>query len=97
MAELTANYASIDPEDGWVAVTAAAVSFIKIRSSTGHGFYVTCANSAPAATVVGFKHQNCDEPFWCDTAVPTGYLYYVRTVENQPKGNTISVFSIPAA
>lgn len=96
MAELTANYTSIDPEDGWVAVTAAAVSFIKIRSSTGHGFYVTCANSAPAATVVGFKHQD-DEPFFVDTPVPTGYLYYVRTVTNQPKGNVISVFSIPAA
>lgn len=96
MAELTANFISIDPEDGWVAVTAAAVSFIKIRSSTGHGFYVTCANSAPAASVVGFKHQ-CKEPFWVDTPVPTGYLYYVRTFENQPHGNTISVFSIPAA
>lgn len=96
MAELTANFTSIDPEDGWVAVTAAAVSFIKIRSSTNHGFYVTCANSAPAASVVGFKHQ-CEEPFWCDTAVPTGYLYYVRTVESNPGRTTISVFSIPAA
>lgn len=94
MAELTANF-SIDPEDGWTAVTAAAVDFIKIRSTTGHGFYVTCADSPPAATVVGFKHQ-CEEPFWVDTPVETGFLYYVRTVENMPRGSAISVFAIPS-
>lgn len=96
MAEITANF-EINPADGWTAVTTDDVDFIKIRSSTGHGFYVTAADSEPAASVVGFKHQNCEEPFWVDVPAPTGYIWYVRTVENQPHGSTISVLAIPSA
>jgi hypothetical protein len=89
----TANF-TIKPEQGWVAVTTAGVSFLRIRSSThNHPFYVTSGSSAPAATVLGFK-VDCND-FWVD--VPTTDIFYVRTTQNQPTGNTISVFSLPTA
>lgn len=86
----TANF-TIDPEDGWTAVTSAGVNFIAIRSNTpNHAFYVTSAASLPAATVVGYKVQ-CHE---FKVNVPTTDNYYVRSAENQPRGTRIDVFYI---
>lgn len=46
----TANF-NLDAEDGWTAVTAAGVDFIRIRSNTNnHAFFVTSAASPPANT-----------------------------------------------
>lgn len=89
----TANF-HINAEDGWVAVTDAAVSFIRIRTNTpNHAFFVTTGSSAPTITDIGFKQQ-CDEGFWCDVAVATGELYYVRVAENLPQDARIDVFYI---
>lgn len=91
----TANF-NINAEDGWTAVTAAAASFIRIRSNTpNHAFFVTTGSTPPAATVIGYKVQ-CDD-FWCDVAVPTGELYYVRASENLPQNTRFDVFYINAA
>lgn len=90
----TENF-QIRPEDGWVAVTSAGVDYIKIRtSSVKHPFYVTSGADAPAATVLGYK-VGCSGEFKVNVA--TAELYYVRTIDEQPEGNTISVFSIPSA
>ncbi len=49
----TANF-SINAEDGWVAVTAAATNFIRIRSNTpNHAFFVASAAALPANTTSG--------------------------------------------
>ncbi len=86
----TANF-NINAEDGWTAVTAAAVDFIKIRSNTpGHAFYVTTGSSTPANTVIGYKIQG--EEFWCD--VPVADNFYVRVLENLPQNTRFDVFYV---
>jgi hypothetical protein len=88
----TANF-SIKAEDGWVAVTSADNSFIRIRSNTpNHAFFVTSGTSAPADTVIGYK-VICHE-FWCNVAAGANVRYYVRTLENRPAQNRIDVFTI---
>lgn len=86
----------INPSDGWVAVTSAGTDFVRIRSSTpGHAFYVTSAGSLPAATAVGYKvGPSDDDDFWVN--VPNADNYYVKTIDEQPQGNKITVFSIPS-
>lgn len=76
----TANF-DIQPDNGWVAVTAAGVDFIKIRQyPTSQPFYVTTGATTPASTVRGFR-VDCDE-FWCD--VPVADNYYVRAENFKP-------------
>lgn len=89
----TANF-NIQPEDGWVAVTAAGVDFIKIRQyPRTQPFYVTSAASPPAATVRGFLVDKCED-FYVD--VPTTELFYVRTTRAKPDIDLrIDVFSVP--
>lgn len=82
---------NIQPSDGWVAVTSASTDFIRIRSSTpNHPFLVTSGASLPAATAVGFKVQCHD--FMVN--VTNAQNYYVKTIDELPQGNRISVFSI---
>lgn len=78
----TANF-NIQPEDGWVAVTAADVKFIKIAQyPRTQPFYVTLAASPPAKTVRGYLVDKCED-FWVD--VPSGTeRYYVRTTNSKP-------------
>lgn len=86
----TANF-FIDAEDGWTAVTAAGVDFIRIRSNTpNHAFYVTTGSETPASTVIGYK-VHCDD-FWCD--VPVTENFYVRTIENLPQETRFDVFYV---
>jgi hypothetical protein len=87
----TANF-SIAPEDGWVAVTAAATNFFRVRSSApNHAFFVTSASALPAATVVGYKVDG-DDDFIVDVA--TTDKYYVRAANNLPAGTRIDAFYI---
>ncbi len=89
----TANF-FIDAEDGWTAVTAADVGFIRIRSNTPkHAFFVTTSATAPASTVIGYKVQ-CDE-FWADIRNAAGDFYWVRVAENLPQETRFDVFTLP--
>lgn len=78
----TANF-SIQPEDGWVPVTAADVKLIKIRQyPRTQPFYVTLAAAPPANTVRGYLVDKCEEFF---INVPSGAeRYYVRTINSKP-------------
>lgn len=91
----TANFV-IQPEDEWVAVTAAGVNFIKIRGyPDSQAFYVTSAATTPAATVRGYR-VDCHE---FEVNVATTDNYYVRVTNPKPgvadEGLRIDVFSIP--
>ena len=89
----TANF-DIAAADGWVAVTAAAVDFIRIRSNTpNHAIFISTGSTAPASTVVGYKIIG-DDDFWCN--VPVADNFYVRTAENLPHKTRVDVFSVPS-
>lgn len=89
----TANF-NIKPADGWVEITTAGVSFIKVRSNTPrHAFFITDSVSAPASTVIGYK-VDCEE-FCCDA--PVSGKFYVRCHDNQPQNVRIDVFTVPSA
>ena len=87
----TANF-NIQPDDGWVAVTAAGVNFIKIRQyPKSQPFYITTGSSTPALTVRGYL-VDCEE-FWVN--VPVADNYYVRAVSAKPDQDLrIDVFSV---
>ena len=88
----TANF-NIKQDDGWVAVTSADNSFIRIRSNTPQSeVYVTTGTSTPALSVIGYKIIHKD--FWVNVAAGTGVKYYVRTVNQTPGGTRIDVFTI---
>lgn len=77
----TANF-SINPEDGWVAVTSAGVNFIRIRGyPDSQPFYVTSNPTAPASTVRGYR-VDCGEDFYVN--VPVTDNFYVRTTNPKP-------------
>ncbi len=87
---------NIKPEDGWVQVTAADVSFIRIRSTANHGFFVECSATQPAATTLGYycnSDGDTDDDFFSTTGV-AGSFFWVRTSEGRPSGSKIYVFSL---
>lgn len=86
----TANF-NINAENGWTAVTAAGVDFIRIRTNTPrHAFFVTTSPTLPAASVIGYKVLG--EEFFVD--VPVSDNFYVRFEPNLPQDTRVDVFYI---
>ncbi len=86
----------IKPEDGWVQVTAADVSFIRIRSTANHGFFVESSSTRPLATTLGYycnSDGDTDDDFFSTVGV-AGSFFWVRTSEGRPGGSKIYVFSL---
>lgn len=77
----TANF-NIQPQDGWVAITAAGVDFIKVRQyPRSQPFYITSNATPPASTVRGYL-VDCEEEFLVNVPIATNF--YVRAVNAKP-------------
>lgn len=88
----TANF-NINAEDGWVSVTPASTTTVKIRSNTPrHAFFVTTSATTPDADEIGYK-VHCSE-FWVD--VTSSEAYFVRVAENLPQETRFDVFYLTA-
>lgn len=92
----TANF-SIAPEDGWVAVTPANVTFFRIRGYPDkYVYYVTAAATTPSADTIGYR-VDCKD-FWSNVAVTATEMIYVRAVTPAPdKKLRIDVFYTTSA
>lgn len=84
----TANF-YIGQEDGWVAITPAAPTEVRVTSAPyTHPYYLTASASPPAATVIGVLM--CRHPFETYQKMTTGEILYAKIVTPVPDSGAMN-------